>query len=232
MSAAVAFPFFFWRVAQVTHSTGAPSAGRQRSVRSRRGGTCDRARPSAQRTCRMGPPLGLVRDLRGAWPWSQHANPCGPPEDAGRRRAWWPGTALAATPSAQRVAAVTRPVDGPLAERAHGDLPGSRGGAGGDDAEAGVLPPAEPASWVDPWLGRPRARYVELRGADGDILATSADDRANRPMDDPRDVPQPITPGGAADADLAWRVVRRPLDRHRVTEEDGTGWWAASGQAR
>ncbi|HXX59999.1 MAG TPA: bifunctional phosphoribosylaminoimidazolecarboxamide formyltransferase/IMP cyclohydrolase [Candidatus Sulfotelmatobacter sp.] len=175
---------------------------------------------------------GVARDLHGAAAVIvKHANPCGAAEGDDVLVAW--DRALAGDPVSAYggVAAVTRPVDGPLAERLTAiflevvvapelTVDGATVLAGKPNLRV----------VVDPWLGRPPVPDVEIRSAGGGVLATTADTAADRPDGWSVVTSRAPTPAEARDLDLAWRLVRHVRSNAIVLVKDGALVGVGAGQ--
>ncbi len=176
---------------------------------------------------------GLVRDLRGAaCAIVKHANPCGVAEDDDDvLRAW--DRALAGDPVSAYggVVAVTRPVDGPLAERLTAIF--LEVVVAPELTEAGALVLAAKPNMrvvIDPWLGRPPVADVELRSAGGGILATTSDTAPDATGQWSVATSRAPSPREAQDLDLAWRVVRHVRSNAIVLVKDGAMVGVGAGQ--
>ncbi|MGH2468117.1 MAG: bifunctional phosphoribosylaminoimidazolecarboxamide formyltransferase/IMP cyclohydrolase [Candidatus Limnocylindrales bacterium] len=174
----------------------------------------------------------IARDLRGpACVIVKHTNPCGAAEADDPLLAW--EGALAGDPVSAYggVVAVTRSIDGPLAERLVELFlevvlaPALR-------PEAGPILAAKPnlRLILDPWLDRPPVPGLELRSAGGAILATEADVEPDDP--DGWRVVSRRAPSAAErrDLDLAWRVCRHVTSNAIVLVRDGCLVGVGAGQ--
>ncbi len=175
---------------------------------------------------------GVARDLRGAAAVIvKHANPCGASEGDDVLLAW--DRALAGDPVSAYggVAAVTRPVDGPLAERlAAIFLEVVVAPELTQDGAAVLAGKPNLRVVIDPWLGRPPVADVEIRSAGGGVLATTADTAADAPDGWSVVTSRAPTPQEAADLDLAWRLVRHVRSNAIVLVRDGALVGVGAGQ--
>jgi phosphoribosylaminoimidazolecarboxamide formyltransferase / IMP cyclohydrolase len=175
---------------------------------------------------------GVARDLRGAAAVIvKHANPCGAAEGDDILAAW--DRALAGDPVSAYggVAAVTRHVDGPLAERLAAIFLEVVVAPGLTEDGAGVLAGKPNLRVViDPWLGRPPVPDVEIRSAGGGVLATTADTAADRPGAWSVVTSRGPTVREAVDLDLAWRLVRHVRSNAIVLVRDGSLVGVGAGQ--
>ena len=175
---------------------------------------------------------GVARDLRGAAAVIvKHANPCGAAEGDDVLRAW--DRALAGDPVSAYggVAAVTRPVDAPLAERlAAIFLEVVVAPELTQDGAAVLAGKPNLRVVIDRWLGRPPVADVEIRSAGGGVLATTADTGVDEPGAWSVVTSRAPTPREAVDLDLAWRLVRHVRSNAIVLVRDGALVGVGAGQ--
>ena len=174
-----------------------------------------------------------VRDLRDpACVVVKHTNPCGAAEADDVVTAW--ERALAGDPVSAfgGVVAVTRPIDGPLAERLT-SLFLEVVIAPGVTPEAAVVLARRPnlRVVVDPSLaGGPGSPFLEYRSAGGALLATQADVLPDDPAAWRVATTRSPDTRERADLDLAWRIVRHVKSNAIVLVRDGALVGVGAGQ--
>ncbi|HUR16717.1 MAG TPA: bifunctional phosphoribosylaminoimidazolecarboxamide formyltransferase/IMP cyclohydrolase [Candidatus Limnocylindrales bacterium] len=175
---------------------------------------------------------GLARDLRGpACAIVKHANPCGVAEADDIDAAW--DLALAGDPVSAfgGVVAVTRAIDASLAERLTSIFLEVV-------ATPDVLPDALPILGrkpnlrvlIDPALGSPPGKGLELRSAGGAMLVTDADVAADDAATWTVATQRSPTDAEKEALDLAWRVCRHVKSNAIVLVKDNAVVGIGAGQ--
>jgi phosphoribosylaminoimidazolecarboxamide formyltransferase/IMP cyclohydrolase len=177
------------------------------------------------------------RSLRGpACVIVKHTNPCGAAERGGVNEAW--DAALAADPVSAfgGVVAVTRPVDGLLAERLTSLFLEVVVAPGYDDPAREILA-SKPnlRLLVDRELGHDDpppwpSNTAAIRTAGGAVLVSSPDSMADDPADWVAATDRAPTEAERRDLDLAWRIVRGLSSNAIALVRDGALIGMGSGQ--
>jgi phosphoribosylaminoimidazolecarboxamide formyltransferase/IMP cyclohydrolase len=182
----------------------------------------------------------IARSLRGpACVIVKHTNPCGAAERPTLLEAWQDALAGDPVSAFGGVVALTRLVDGPVAE-ALASIFLEVVVAPGFDDEARATLAAKPnlRLVVDPALGvaddtasaTPPGPLASIRTAGGAVLVTAPDTGADDPATWARATKRTPTPDELRDLDLAWRLVRGVTSNAIVLVRDGRLIGMGSGQ--
>jgi phosphoribosylaminoimidazolecarboxamide formyltransferase/IMP cyclohydrolase len=176
--------------------------------------------------------IELAQDLQGAGcVIVKHANPCGAAEAGDPLRAW--ELALAADPVSAfgGVVALTRPIDGALAERLTDIFLEVIAAPGIDDAATAILE-SKPnlRLLVVPDLDQANQPGLELRTAAGAVLVTEADRSSDDAVSWTLATSRAPSEQERADLDLAWRVARHVRSNAIVFVRDGAVVGVGAGQ--
>jgi len=175
---------------------------------------------------------GLARDLRGAGcVIVKHANPCGAAEADDIESAW--AGALAGDPVSAfgGVVALTRPIDGRLAELLTSIfLEVVAAPACTPEALATLARKPNLRVLIDPLLGGPATAGFEMRSAGGAILVNQADVAPDDPSAWTAATRRVPTDAERSALDLAWRVCRHVKSNAIVLVKDGAVVGVGAGQ--